>query len=249
MLLENTLTVDLRESTYTAFDNVSEGYYEYDENWGADVDFIRDAFSERYPRHLSIIDLGCATGWHLISLSFLVKNVSQLLGVDYSDSMMKSASRFVSRNRLKDLIQFKKCDIESVSSALKSQKFDIAICLNNTLGNLIEYNIPREEYRLSILKNIKTILSDKAQFIISVYNIDKFDPNSYSRYLNISQEKSDFNAGDIVIYHTYPDDVNHYCYSHWFSVAEITTLLETAGFVVKDLELRKKRILIRAGVE
>ena len=104
MHISQTLSINLQQSTHTAFDNVSERYYEFDENWGSDIDFVRNAFSEKFPQLLSCIDLGCAAGRHLVALASHVKNVSELLGIDYSENMIKSAQRVVTRNRLNDLI-------------------------------------------------------------------------------------------------------------------------------------------------
>ncbi len=111
----------------------------------AEVDFLEELLKKYAAK--SVLDVACGTGRHSINLARKGFNV---VGVDYSANLIS-----IARSKAEGLnVDF---DVQDVSTLSSDTKFDAAICMWSTLGEL-----PYE----SMLPRLKLLLKPKSIFII-----------------------------------------------------------------------------------
>lgn len=112
-----------------------------------EVDFIKDIFVEFGVR--SVLDIACGTGRHSAALA---KDGYNVVGVDYADKMLKVA-------RKKTIGSNPRFIKQNVVNLKLDQKFDAAICMWSTFGEL--------PYR-RMLTGLKKVFKSGGIFIIDL---------------------------------------------------------------------------------
>lgn len=237
------IKLNIEKETYKSSCALASNYLQEDKHWGCDLDVIKSEINEK--EKLKILDTGCGTAWHLINLRYLIPDGPQLVGIDYSEDMLKVARKFVKLNKMQNNITLKKQNI--LTTEFENNSFDIIICFNNTLGNLASLDIKRSvNTRRKALPEINRILNKKGKLILSVYNAEKLDLNDYGDVFKVNYEKSILPCNDIILWFSLKNREKYFYYSHWFTKEEIIQLLEENNFVIESLEFRRKRIIVVA---
>jgi ubiquinone/menaquinone biosynthesis C-methylase UbiE len=239
--------LDLIESTKQVFDECAPVYLKEDKHWGCDLDIISE-YIERF-KAPKVIELGTGYAWHLTNLFFITSaNLKRIVGVDYSEKMLERAKDLLSSisyngRLLIENIELKKGDI--LSLPFNNESFDVAILLNNTLGN-----IPAETFdkakaqRKKALGEIRRILRKSGFLILSVYNSTKLaEEDKYGEVFELDHELSNLETFDLVVRFK---QTNTPYYSHCFNSHEICQLLYDVSFKVVEVEERRKRIVVVA---
>ena len=112
---------------------------------------------EHIHQNKSVLDIGCGFGRHL---SLLAPIINKGVGVDINERSI-SQSKIVLQKY--EFINTFVSDASNLKSKIKDNTFDYVICMNNTFGNL------GDKKRL-ILKEMKRIVKDNGEIIISVYS-------------------------------------------------------------------------------
>jgi SAM-dependent methyltransferase len=179
-----------------------------------DVAFCESSF----PKPGKLVDLGCGTG--RLCAHFAAKGF-ECVGVDLSEEMLAKArlnapaATFVKTN-LVDL------------SELAPESFDYTACLFSTLGM-----VRGAENRAKVLANASRLLKPGGRFVLHVHN--RFFRGLGWKRVAGQRLKAFFGsttAGDISMpqaYGGWPLTLHH------FTHRETTPLLESAGFVVKEM--------------
>jgi len=143
--------------------NQYAGYYDVfykKKNYNKECDFLEKLFKKylnRTPK--TILDLGCGTGGHMISLA---RRGYQVTGLDSSLPMLKIAREKC--ERLKLAVKFYRNRIEKFGL---EKKFDIVLCM----FSVIDYLIKKSDLKKS-LKNIGCHMKKDALFIFDFWNAD-----------------------------------------------------------------------------
>jgi len=168
--------------------------------------------------------------------------------VDYSTEMLTQAKGYlqsVGRGNgvLLDIINLEQLDI--LHLPYQDHSFDVALILNNTLGNLPGSNLQDGvKQRRIALKEARRILKETGILIVSVYNSARLtEEDTYGEVFELDHKRSNLQSFDLVIRYKATD---HTYYSHWFSEEELRNLLYDVSFRVLDVEHRRKRIVIAA---
>jgi len=239
----------LRASTKAVFDQCADDYLCEDKHWGCDLDLIAK-YLDQIPKP-SVLEVGTGHAWHLANLHFFTSaKIRRAVGIDYSKAMIDRAREFLGGYDFHgkplleqiELLEGDICDLR-----LDQQSFDLALVLNNTLGNLAGVSFRDAEIqRKRALETIRGGLRNSAYLIVSVYNAAKLsEEDKYGEVFELDQDLSDLGAMDLVVRYKKTDTVY---YSHWFTDGEIRHLLYEAGFRVIEVEQRQKRIVVAAQV-
>ncbi len=149
---------NLVNTTKQVFDECSQIYLKEDKHWGCDLDIILEHL-EKFEEP-EIIDLGTGNAWHLANLFFLTSiTPKRVIGIDYSDSMLETAKKLLNSVLVNDRPIIEKVELQKediLSLPFKDESFDIALCLNNTLGN-----IPAEDFEAAVDKRKNALHSIK----------------------------------------------------------------------------------------
>ncbi len=188
----------------------------------ADVAFCERAFAT--PGRL--IDLGCGTGRLCVHFS---EKGHECLGVDLSDEMLAKANELAPRLISAVAPKFVKANIvERID--LPEASFDHAACLFSTLGM-----VRGAENRAKVIANAFRLLKPGGQFVLHVHN-RYFHGLGWKRVI-AQRLKGLFDradAGDITMPQAYggaPLTLHH------FTHREAVSILESAGFVVKEVAM------------
>lgn len=244
---EKNMHIDLFQTTKQVFSECASEYLKEDKHWGSDLDFIRDAIG-RFTNP-SIIDLGTGSAFHLLSLFFLTQtNLQRVVGVDYSKSMLEQAKQNLSSIYFDNRSLLEKIELYEgniLNLPFKDREFDIAIFLNNLLGNIPCSSIYKSEsQRIRVLREMRRVLRPHGSLVISVYNSSKFSKeDGYGEVFEIDENLSNLETFDVVVRYKKTGTPG---YSHWFGKDEICNLLSDQGFKIIELEERRKRIVISA---
>jgi 2-polyprenyl-3-methyl-5-hydroxy-6-metoxy-1,4-benzoquinol methylase len=114
--------------------------------------------------HIELLDLGCGFGRHLIEVLVAHKAVSAV-GIDINAGMVAQASRSAKRADVHRRSTFLVADVATLTEC-KSEEFDLAICMTNTLGNL-----PEEKQAL-LIERLKQVLRPGGMALLSVYALN-----------------------------------------------------------------------------
>jgi SAM-dependent methyltransferase len=241
------VNVDLTKTTKQVFDECAIVYLKEDKHWGCDLDIISE-YVEKF-KEPEIIELGTGYAWHLANLYFVAScNLKRVVGIDYSEKMLEMARTLLSSisyngQPLIERIELKKADI--LSLPFDDESFDVAILLNNTLGNIpAESFYKAKQKRKKALTEIKRILKNSGFLILSVYNADRLtEEDKYGEVFELDHNLSNLETFDLIV--RFKETGTPY-YSHWFTKNEICQLLYDVSFRVVEVEVRKKRIVIVA---
>ncbi|MEM3104370.1 MAG: class I SAM-dependent methyltransferase [Candidatus Bathyarchaeia archaeon] len=237
--------VDLIPTTKQVFDECAPLYLREDKHWGSDLDVIRE-YVEKF-KTPNVIELGTGYAWHLANLFFVSSvTLGRVVGVDYSDEMLKMAEAFLKnvfldKQPLRNKVDLRKADI--LSLPFEAGSFDVAMCLNNTLGNIPgkDFKESKEKRKLA-LKEMHRILKRKGFLILSVYNAARLtEEDKYGEVFELDSKLSDLENFDLVVRFK---NTNTPYYSHWFHNSELKRLVYDISFKVVEMEERKKRIVL-----
>jgi SAM-dependent methyltransferase len=239
--------IGLTKTTKQVFDECAPVYLKEDKHWGCDLDIISE-YVEKF-KEAEVIELGTGYAWHLANLYFLAScNLKRVVAVDYSEKMLEMARALLSSisydgQPLIDKVELKKGDI--LSLPFDNESFDVAILLNNTLGNIPAESFDKaKQKRKEALIEAKRILRTSGFLIISVYNADRLaEEDKYGEVFELDHTLSNLETFDLVV--RFKKTGTPY-YSHWFTKDEICKLLYDVSFRVVEVELRRKRIVVVA---
>jgi len=117
---------------------------------------------------MKILDVGCGTGRHAISLA--TKGYEKIIAIDLSPSMLNAAEEAAKRKNVH--VDFRVCDARELPF---ENEFDAALCLCEGAFGLLEND--SENYK--VLKAVQRSLRRHGVFILTTLNLfrdDKFDP-------------------------------------------------------------------------
>ncbi len=178
--------------------------------------------ANKYNAGRKILDVPCGIG--RIS-HFLSKKGFDVVGVDISEKMIRTASENTSK------VSFKIGDMRYLKDLFNDEKFDIAININNSLGY---YN---EEEDVKILEQLREVTKN-----LVIINLDNRDYTIYNKpseyytyappYLVLSKEIFDPTTSRLVVKRTYfmdDKEVGKIEYSQrLYSLHEVLAILKKA---------------------
>ncbi|MBW8042192.1 MAG: class I SAM-dependent methyltransferase [Planctomycetes bacterium] len=154
-------------------DNIADYFDSYGDRWIDVYQDEKERWYEYYPLRLrekyallltenenkgTAIDLGCGTGHALIQMKKM--GFQRVIGVDISDSMLRSAEKLIGDNNLSDSIKLFKCDVQKLSM-VQSNSIDVCTALG-----VIEY-LEKDE---PLLSEISRILKPNGVAIVQTRN-------------------------------------------------------------------------------
>jgi len=237
----------LAGTTKQVFDECAQVYLREDKHWGCDLDIIVSCL-ERF-RAPEVVELGTGYAWHLANLFFLSPvPIRSVVGVDYSPKMLERARELLSAVRFRggtlgDRVKLVETDM--TKTQLRSASFDVALILNNTLGNVPGHSFTHAALRRSaVLREARRLLRPQGFLVTSVYNARRFEEkDKYGKVFALDHVLSDTTNFDLVV--RFKKTGTAY-YSHWFTEIEVKQLVEQAGFSVLEIEERRKRLVVVA---
>lgn len=212
------------------YNNIAPIYDELsDDFWGSKHQFLDIVFKSNNIKK-NTLDLGCGTG---ILLDFYEKFISNYVGVDHSDEMLRIASNnhpnslFINDN----ICTYFNNDL----------KFDVITSLFDTINHLLD-----KKYWELLFKNVSLMLNDNGFFVFDICTINDLEEN-WPNYLNIidNQEyyiisKGEYNVESKIstLSHTYFKKNNDNLYTRKddsiehisFDINEILEMLNSVGF-------------------
>ncbi|MCK9209943.1 MAG: class I SAM-dependent methyltransferase [Ignavibacteriaceae bacterium] len=226
---------------------MKQWYIELFENYGMKYDneiFTQGTIGEcdfiekeiEFNKETRILDIGCGTGRHSIELTRRGYNV---VGIDFSESMLKRAKEKASEQNLQ--IVFQKHDARNLPF---SNEFDLAIMLCEGAFPLME----TDEMNFQILQNATKTLRPKGKFIFTTLN--GLFPLFHSVKDFLDSEKKGGNAEygdhsfDLMTFRdlnttSVEDDLGDkkelQCNERYYVPSEITWLLKTLDFKTIDI--------------
>lgn len=252
LTLTDIKVTSLKKSIIKAFDLASYNYINSDENWGDDTDVIlyySQLLHKQQNKGINIYYAGSGSGYILYKLvSADVKLFQKVVGVDLSYEMVNiSKSLLMNKKILKSEIDVRSDDFTR-QNFREQGDFDLLICLNNTLGNVVSNRGKYLIGRMDSIRNFRYLLKKDGLIILSVYNKEfyNFRPN-YSRFLTLDKEKSNFNDSDFIFSFSKDSYEKLEFYSHWFSEDEIKSLLKFFNFEIISLLKRNRRLIVIAN--
>ncbi|BBG22758.1 class I SAM-dependent methyltransferase [Sulfuracidifex tepidarius] len=179
--------------------------------------------ANKYNAGKKILDVPCGIG--RIS-HFLSKKGFDVVGVDISEKMIKTASENTSK------ASFRIGDMRYLTNIFNEEKFDIAININNSLGY---YN---EEEDVRILEQLREVTKN-----LVIINLDNRDYTIYNKpseyytyappYLVLSKETFDPTTSRLIVKRTYfmdDKEVGKIEYSQrLYSLHEVLAIVKKAG--------------------
>jgi len=117
---------------------------------------------------MNILDVGCGTGRHAISLA--KKGYGNITAIDLSSSMIEAGKESAKRKNVQ--VDFRVCDARELPF---TNEFDAALCLCEGAFGLLE----NDDENYKVLKKVHKSLRKDGIFILTTLNLfrdDKFDP-------------------------------------------------------------------------
>lgn len=185
-----------------------------------DTQFLK----ENLPRAGRVLDVGCGTGRHVVTLS---ENGRQVVGMDLSRHMLDITAAKLERARLNaPLVQ---ADMRA-PLPFRDNTFDAAICMFSTIGL-----VPSAAGRLEFAKEVCRVLKPGGAFVVHVHNrlynlFDHWGRAWLARTYTWDRLFSRLEVGDRVM----PEYAGiKGMFLHIFSLGEVQRLLEGGGLAVK----------------
>jgi SAM-dependent methyltransferase len=110
-----------------------------------------------------VLDIGCGFGRHLLKALAANPRLAAV-GVDINSRMIEEANRAAHKSRMDRRATFLVGDA-SLLEDLQGRRFDLAICMTNTLGNM-----PREK-QIGFLDRVRELLCPGGRLMLSVYSL------------------------------------------------------------------------------
>lgn len=171
-----------------------------------------------------VLDIGCGTGRHLISLS---GEGHRCVGMDLSEHMIEISGRKLSEEGIEaDLVRADMRD----PLPFQDGTFDHVICMFSTMGL-----IPGEANRLAFVREVNRVMRPGGTFALHVHNrlyniLGGWDPVWLLRTYTWDRVFTDLEIGDRVM--TYYRGVEG-MYLHVFTYKEVKKLLAGGGFAIR----------------
>jgi len=161
---------------------------------------------------MKILDVGCGTGRHAISL--VTKGYRNITGIDLSPSMIKAGKEAAKRKNVQ--IDFRVCDARELPFI---NEFDAVLCLCEGAFGLLE----NDDENYKVLKAVQRSLRKHGIFILtalSLFRDDKHDPMTCRFYFEEEIVKKDGQKKTIK------------CSDRSYTFPELKWVLEQHGFRV-----------------
>jgi ubiquinone/menaquinone biosynthesis C-methylase UbiE len=179
-------------------------------------EFVASAQAEGPPKH--ILDVGCGFGRHLLEIAERFPAVTGV-GIDVIPSMVAEASREARIKQYARRLYFCKDDA-TILDTCKDGEFDLAICMTNTLGNLLS-----DQATLAV-RQMHRCLKVGGEVLVSVYSEQSVSPrlHSYERVkLHVEQR-----PGNVI-------EAAEGLVSAYFDERSLRQLFTDNGFTVSDI--------------
>jgi 2-polyprenyl-3-methyl-5-hydroxy-6-metoxy-1,4-benzoquinol methylase len=192
-------------------------------NTVAEVDFILRELGLRPGE--SVLDVGCGTGRHSIELA---RRGILPTGIDQSEDMLRVARRLAKEAGLAvDLVR------GEASTTRLDRLFDHAICLCEGAFSLLELEDNPVQYHAAILANIHSMLKPGGMFLLTALNALRL----VREHTDADVESGHFDVMRTAHVESMPvkDGAVVEVIEKGFMPAELTALLEQAGFDVRGI--------------
>lgn len=212
--------VRIQQMCRAYFDQEADWYDAYDlsvdkrRRYSAAVDTYVLGKLAGYTVDDTILSFGCGTARREEEIVGKLENAPKVIGVEHSSSMARHASE-----RNFTIVS----DMEAVTDLIPSAA--AILCLSSFV------HIPTRDARRDLLRSFHRILSSGGILIVDVFNVD--DQHEWGPSLAQRRAEGDLEAPGDVYYRRIGSEL--VSYMHYFSVGEITKLLEEAGFVITEL--------------
>ena len=168
------------------------------------LDIIKDLSAKWVPGKL--LDVGCGNCRNVIPFA---KHGFECYGIDFSKEMLRNAEKFAKQNNVK--ITLRRANVSTIP--YNDNTFDYVLC------TAVLHHIGSRQERKKVLLEIKRVLKNRGQALISVWN--KLQP----KFLFSKKEKYiGWRVGDVTYYRY------HYLFTYW----ELKRLIKEAGFKIVD---------------
>lgn len=239
----------LAEESQTVFDLNASNYLNDDIHWGDDSDLLcADAarLADRLGRPLDLFYAGVGPGRILIRLLSRYRLFRKITGIDYSERMLVLANARLNQLDLQEGDRIKGVELrlgDVLRPAEGSALFDVAMLVNNTLGNVV-LNDSGQQGRIATLENLRRALRPRGILFVTVYDFTnrRLLGDSYTAKLRVL---AGHHEQDLLL-ELSSSGARHLLYSHWFTQKEICELLRYAKFIVRDVTTRSDRIIVTA---
>jgi SAM-dependent methyltransferase len=217
----------------------------HDKEYDKECDLIESVFRKYKSRDINtILDLGCGTGGHALSLA---KRGYRVAGVDRSERMLARAKDKVGESQLDGEITWRQADVRNFNLG---RQFDAALMMFAVLG----YQLTNEDVR-SALSAVRRHLSKGDLFIFDVWYgpaVLSEKPEQRMRAMNVE------NGRVVRFASSQLDTGKHVCHVHYelwrfegdrlvseteethtmryYFPLELQQFLENAGFQIMDLK-------------
>jgi SAM-dependent methyltransferase len=169
------------------------------------------------------------------------ENLQLIIGIDFSESMIKNAQEWLKENDLQNLVYNDRilqiiADIQNLNLSFKDTPYEhsykVVACLFQTIGNQLNHQL-----RVNLVKKMMELVKPYGTILISAFHKDVFSefiPKYYQKIIPsigkitfIDKEKGTLKTKKGV-------------FSHWFSPEEIKNIL-------RDANINKNKITIKTG--
>ena len=233
----------LADHSLELYEFLGESYLKLDMCRGDDMDIIVKE-TTRYSQGCSILDAGCGPGRHVEHCSQL-QSVQEVEGIDFSTTMIAAARKHTYDSPRKASVSLRVHDL--LEPIIDITPFDIVLCLNNVLGNVISKDIDTAtDDRKRFLQNMYTYMSPSGRIVLSVYMRSFMPPECAHGSDNGFRllDSSNCQTGDLIIAYTPAPSLKFQYYSHWFTKEELTDLLSESGFNTLHVIERSPRLIV-----
>jgi len=166
--------------------------------------------------------------------------------------MIAEARKALTESALNGNVQLCVADVRDMP--FRNGEFDVALCMNNTLGNIIDSSVETAaRARTNALRELRRLLAeDGGTLVLSVYRREALRlEGAYGRLFVLDHGLSRLDSGDLVVrYCAHPSrtETGIPYYSHWFKVEELEQLLERTGFALKRVDVDGSAICVVAKI-
>lgn len=235
--------LSLYDEQLKSFDIASDEYVKSDNNWGDDLNILINYISNSYSQQrlpIRILYAGCGSG-RLLSKLINIEYVGEIVAIDFSKKMIKLSEQTIKYNTNSYKVKFINDDFMTIDQSV--ELFDIIICLNNTLGNIVNRDGTEiTNIRKACLVHFNKLLIGSGLLFTTVYNAKHFNESIfYSKFLRLLSMESNFKSNDYYFRFKRKYYPSHYFYSHWFTESELNNLNNYANFyndMIIDLDNR-----------